>query len=316
MIEIVNSGWLSLMVDRGRYGFADIGVPPCSALDRYAFDTVNYLVGNSPNTAALEVMGSDFALTVEEDILCAITGARVIALVDEIPVDNWSPFSIRKGGLLRIKEVTEGLRYYVAFSGTPILEKVMGSNTTNIECRFGGFKGRPLMKGDRIGLNDKGVDGSKTVPFENIPVMGPPHVLRVVEGPEMDYFTEESLRRCFTRGEGEGFTVSSRLNRTGVRLEGTPISFRKGMPKSIISEAIVPGVIQVPGDGLPIIGLYERTIGGYGRIGIVARVDHDLLAHLKPRDKALFTLISLDEAIRLWEDKLEKMALLFGRKHK
>jgi allophanate hydrolase subunit 2 len=77
------------------------------------------------------------------------------------------------------------------------------------------------------------------------------------------------------------------------------------MEKSIISEGILPGTIQVPGDGLPILMLNERTIGGYARLGIVAKVDHDRLAHLKPKDKVLFQLIGIDEAERLWRQKVE-----------
>jgi allophanate hydrolase subunit 2 len=75
--------------------------------------------------------------------------------------------------------------------------------------------------------------------------------------------------------------------------------------KSIISEGILPGTVQVPGDGLPILMLYERTIGGYARLGIVAKVDHDRLAHLKPKDRVLFQLIGIDEAERLWRQKVE-----------
>jgi antagonist of KipI len=78
--------------------------------------------------------------------------------------------------------------------------------------------------------------------------------------------------------------------------------------KSIISEGILPGTIQVPGNGMPIIMLYERTIGGYARVAIIAKADLDLLAHLKPKDKVMFEMIGVEEAEKLWNTKLESMS--------
>jgi antagonist of KipI len=80
--------------------------------------------------------------------------------------------------------------------------------------------------------------------------------------------------------------------------------------KSIISEGILPGTVQIPGDGLPIIMLYERTIGGYARMAMVVKADHDRLAHLKPGDYVLFERVSLEEAEKLWEGKRKSITSL------
>jgi allophanate hydrolase len=131
--------------------------------------------------------------------------------------------------------------------------------------------------------------------------MAPPHVLRIVPGPEWDFFNDASLRRMGEREQGRTpapFTVTARLNRTGIRLEGDPILFREKADRSIVSEGVLPGTVQVPGDGMPIIVLYERTIGGYARMGIVAGIDRDRLAHLRPRDPVVFRVIGFDEAER------------------
>ena len=77
----------------------------------------------------------------------------------------------------------------------------------------------------------------------------------------MDYFTRESRERGFSGTDNQGFLVSTRLNRTAISLEGRPLAFKRGGQKSIISEGILPGTVQIPGDGLPIITLCERTIG-------------------------------------------------------
>jgi allophanate hydrolase subunit 2 len=127
----------------------------------------------------------------------------------------------------------------------------------------------------------------------------------------MDFFTPESIKRFFEKKE-PGHIVSSKSNKTGIRLEGEPVDFRKGVDKSIISEGILPGTVQIPGDGLPIITLYERTIGGYARLGTVAKVDQDRLAHLKPGDKVLFEMITMEEAESLWNRKMERESFLMN----
>jgi len=250
-------------------------------------------------------MGNEFSIRLNSEMTCAITGAQVTAYIDDKPITPWVSFTAHKGSTLRVKEVVEGFRYYVGFSGLMEVDRVIGSYSTNLECRFGGFRGRPLIKGDRIVLKGPKVIGERFVPGEVVPLMEPPHVLRILQGPESHYFTPETINRLFEKKEHSWYIVSSKSNRTGIRLEGKPLLFKKGMDKSIISEGILPGTIQIPGDGLPILMLNERTIGGYARLGIVAKVDQDRLAHLKPKDKVLFQLIGIDEAERLWQQKVE-----------
>ncbi|HBA55456.1 biotin-dependent carboxyltransferase family protein [Syntrophorhabdus aromaticivorans] len=305
MIEIINPGWFSIVVDRGRYGYADAGVPPSAALDHFSYSMVNYLVGNEMGGPVLEVIGSGFSLKFDVDVTCAVTGAEVIAYLDKRPVTPWRSFTARAGSTLRVKEVLEGFRYYIGFSGTMEADRVINSFSTNIECRFGGYRGRPFLKGDRIGLHNTRVMGERFIPDDVLPSLAPPYVLRILQGPEMGRFTEETVGRLIEGGMQSWYTVSAKVNRTGIRLEGKPLVFKKGADKTIISEGILPGTIQVPGDGLPIITLYERTIGGYARLALVAKADHDLLAHLKPKDKVIFRIIGVEEAERLWNRKVE-----------
>jgi biotin-dependent carboxylase-like uncharacterized protein len=305
MIEITNPAWFSIVVDGGRYNYADVGVPGSAALDQFAYNILNYLVGNETGTPVLEVMGNEFAVRLNSEMTCAITGAQVIAYIDNKQITPWVSFIAHEGSILRVKEVLEGFRYYVGFSGLMEVDKAIHSYSTNLECRFGGFRGRPLIKGDRIVLKKPKVIGERFVPKEVVPSMEPPHILRVLEGPELNYFTPETIRRFFEKKEPSWYIVSSKSNRTGIRLDGKPLLFKKGMDKSITSEGILPGTIQIPGDGLPILMLNERTIGGYARFGIIAKVDQDRLAHLKPKDKVLFQLIEIDEAERLWKQKVE-----------
>ena len=308
MIEIVRPAMYTLVVDQGRYGQCAIGVPPSAALDRFACAAANWLTGNDASSPALEVIGSGLVLRFDIETACAITGAKVKAFLDDQEVKPWTTFMVSKGATLNVMEVLEGFRYYLSFSGIMAVDKVMGSYTTNLECGFGGYRGRALAAGDRIELTESGLADIRIVPQKYIPRMHPPHKLRVVEGPEAHYFSEDSLKAMFQKHLQNLYTVSNNSNRTGIRLTGEPLVFREGVEKSIISEGIMPGTIQIPGDGQPIIMLYERTIGGYTRVAIVTRADQDLLAHLKPSDDVILEMVSLEEAERLWFEKREKLS--------
>lgn len=308
MIEIVNPGWLSLVVDGGRTGYKDVGVPTSAALDQFAYRALHYLTGQDREGPVVEVLGSGFAARFHTPLTAAITGARVKAFVDDRPVPCWTSFPVKAGAVLRIREVAAGFRYYLGFNGLLAADKIIGSYATNLECRFGGYEGRALTRGDHLAIARAVERPLGILPEDLIPVMGPPHRLRIIEGPEADFFTPESRQRFLA---GSPLVVSGQSNRTGIRLSGTPLEFRKGAEKSIISEGILPGTIQIPGDGLPILALHERTIGGYARLGTIAKVDQNRLAHLKPGDPVFFEMISLEEAEGLWEDKRVRDALLF-----
>jgi allophanate hydrolase subunit 2 len=352
MVEVLHPGWLSIIVDNGRFGYADIGVPWSSALDGFAYGTLNLLLGNDPAAPAIEVLGNDFSLRFYEEASFAIAGARVNGLLDGEEITSWKSFRAKKGATLRVTKVMEGFRYYVGVSGMFDLPKVIGSFSTNVECRFGGYNGRPLMKGDVVAMKEGRLIDEREVPSGQLADLGPPHVLRWIEGPEAGYFRDESIKRLrhtdlhssgdrggteeptqaysgVRRGErrsdnegihmkanwykedtSAGYTVSAKSNRTGIRLEGEPLHFRKKAPKSIVSEALLPGTIQVPGDGMPIISLYERMNGGYARLGVIARVDSDRLAHLKPGDRVHFQRITREEALELSRMRREAISAL------
>lgn len=306
-ITVRNPGLFSLIVDLGRTGFGAVGVPSSSALDRYACQALYGLLG-FPAAPVLEVIGPGFALQFDADVVCAIAGATVKAFLDDTPLRPWASFHAKKGSLLRVKEITEGFRYYIGFAGKIKAEAVMGSYATNLECRFGGLNGAPLKSGDILHLEESRETETNIIPQNLIPPMNSPHILRVMEGPEADSFTADSRRHFWEKGCHELFTVSNNLNRTGIRLEGTPLVFTPEASKSIVSEGIVPGTVQIPGDGLPIIQLHERTIGGYARIAVIARADQDRLAHLKAGDLVCFERVAMEEGERLWMEKQKRLA--------
>ena len=313
MIEVVHPGWFSIIVDKGRFGYAGIGVPWSSALDGFAQGTVNLLLGNDPAAPVIEVLGNNFSVRFGEDVSFAITGARVNALLDGEEIIAWRSFRAKKGATLRVVKVIEGFRYYMGVSGMFDLPRIIGSFSTNLECGFGGYNGRPLIKGDMVAVIDPCVVDDREVPPEQIADLGPPHVLRWIEGPEAGYFREASIKKLCKEDGDAGYIASAKSNRIGIRLEGDPLHFRKSAHESIVSEALTPGTIQVPGDGMPIIALYERTHGGYARVGVIARVDADRLAHVKPRDRVYFQRTTREEALELSRMRNEAISALHRR---
>lgn len=300
MITVVNPAFLSVVVDNGRFGYGYIGVAPSSGLDRFAMAMARFTLGMPDNAPVLEVMGNDLSLLFSETHSFIITGARVKATIDDMPVKPWSAIKAPEGSILKVTEVWEGFRYYIGFSGIIDIDPVMGSYSTNLECRFGGFQGRPLMKGDILKFREL-YDPIEHVgvPDSLIPPLCEPHILRVLPGPEADRFDPASVKFLSDRNEAVFFKASPRLNRTGIRLDGPAVQFRDKVEQSIISEGILPGTVQVPPDGLPIINCVERTIGGYARLGTVIDVDLDKLAHIKPFDRVILSVSDRDEAERL-----------------
>src|SRR5271157_3076014 len=212
MIEIVHPGIMSLVVDRGRYGYREVGIPTSPALDLYALSVLNHLLGNEADAPAIEAFGEKFSLRFRKDICCAITGAKVRANLEGRPLHSWMSFEARAGETLTVDEVREGFRYYVGFSGTPVLDKIIGSYSTNLECRFGGYRGRALRKGDRIDFRTIKTADLRRIPADYIPKITPPHTLRVLKGPEYDYFTSGSLAELMEGNTRTVFTVSTKSN--------------------------------------------------------------------------------------------------------
>ena len=310
-IKVVNPGWLSIIVDEGRSGLAHIGVPRSPALDGLAFAALNVLLENPPGTPAIEVFGTEFSIAFSQSATVAVTGARVAAFMDGATAPPWATFDVKAGSVLRVAQVLEGFRYYVGFAGAMDLPAVMGSRSTNLECMFGGLSGRPLIKGDRIGLAACRRVAAKSVPAQNLPLMAPPHVLRLLDGPEKDLLTQDSIDKFCNIEKNLWYSVSAKSNRTGIRLDGEPMAFTQEETGGIVSEGLLPGTVQVPPDGRPIIGLFEKTMGGYARAGVVASADMDRLAHLRPKDKVMFDRITPDEAIALKHARGNYMTSLY-----
>jgi biotin-dependent carboxylase-like uncharacterized protein len=284
-IEVISSGALTTVQDLGRPGWAHVGVPRSGAADRPALRLANRLVGNDVGAPALETTLTGPRLRADGRAVVALTGAPVEATVGERPVPMHRAIALEAADVLNVGSVRAGLRTYVAFSGGIDVPLVLGSAATDLLTGLGPAR---LAPGDMLQLGAAGggcASGAPTPqppPLDGLPRF--PH-LRIIIGPRNDWFTTESVKRLTT----EPFTANHASNRIGLRLDGPHLD--RARPDELLSEGLVPGAIQVPPDGQPILLLADHpTTGGYPVIAVVISEDLPVAAQLRPGQGLRFSL--------------------------
>ncbi|MFD1019901.1 5-oxoprolinase subunit C family protein [Thalassobacillus hwangdonensis] len=317
MMKVMKSGLLTSIQDLGRYGNQKHGVIASGVMDPEAHRIANLLVGNEENASTMEITIMGPVLEFQEDALISICGADLTPMIDGVPVGMWRPIFIKRGSELRFGQIKHGCRSYLAVAGGYDVPEVMGSASTYLRAGIGGYKGRQLEKEDVISFlapseqaefmiaelretsNEQNFSAMDWyVATEFVPVVQPEEPIRIVKGREYDRFTTESQQDL----EASSFKVDTKSDRMGYRLTGQTLQMND--KEDMISEAVAFGTIQVPAEGNPIILLADRqTTGGYPKIAQIATVDLPKIAQTKPGESITFTLISLEEAQRLYLER-------------
>jgi 5-oxoprolinase (ATP-hydrolysing) subunit C len=296
-LRVLSSGFLTSVQDLGRVGYQKLGIPVGGALDPLSLRAANLLVGNPPDVGGLEMAGFGPTLGIEaESARVAFVGARCdlrvtrIAPLSRFAIEASASVLLRRGDTLRIGSLKDSATLTMAIEGGFAIERVMGSVSTYLRGGLGGWSGRALQAGDFIPLSkyrapERAELGMETGDFS------PSGRLRVLEGPQTDYFSAEERTAFFSRE----YVVGANWNRMGMRLEGAPLKHSRGY--NVTSDGVVRGSIQIPGDGLPIVMLVEhQTTGGYPKIGAVISADLPALGRLGSGSKIAFERVSLEEA--------------------
>lgn len=292
-IMVRHPGMLTTVQDLGRTGYQQFGVSVSGAMDPRSCVIANILVGNQRGEGVLEctLMGPELQFEVATHI--AICGGELSPLLSGRPISTYQCHSVSAGDVLKFGGIKTGSRCYVAIAGGLDLPLVMGSLSTDLKAKIGGFEGRKLEKGDVLPLKNP----DQVV--RNLPsrLISPEvqihscHTLRVVLGPQDDLFPSESLATFFR----ETYTLTSQSDRMGCRLDGVVIE--QIGDGNIISDGISFGGIQVPKEGKPIIMLADRqTTGGYPKIAGVISADFRLLGQLKAGDRVRFVQVTIEQA--------------------
>ena len=310
-LKVISPGPLTTIQDLGRYGLGRYGVPPSGALDPFSLKVANLLVGNREDEACLETTLMGLKVRALTDLVIAITGGDLQPHLNDAPFAMWRSLIIRKDDVLHFKALKAGCRAYLAMGGGVSLDPVLGSKSTNLTSGFGGHEGRQLRKGDILFTTSPFDHFNLTMRALNqdrIPVYTKDWVLRILWGPQDADFAPESKTKLLD----SFFKVTPMSDRTGIRLSGPPIHRKDGTSESIISEGVVPGSIQVPGDGQPIIILVETVTGGYRKIATIIAADIPLLGQIKPGDQIQFAAFSFEEALAALREMEANIARLRG----
>lgn len=277
-LEVLVPGPLSVVADLGRPGRAAQGVARSGAVDRGALRRANRLVGNPAGAAALEVAGGGLGVRALTDVVVAVTGAPAPLLVvadgAETEVGPDRAFALDRGAELRLGEPDRGMLTYLAVAGGVTGEPVLGSLATDLLSGIG--PGR-LQAGDvvRLGRAREVAASVDPEPGPRLPAADEVTDVEVVLGPRDDWFAPDVVRRFLA----QEWTVTPRSNRVGLRLDGAALE--RSRTDELPSEGTVPGSIQVPPTGQPVVFTADHPVtGGYPVIACVACDDQDRLGQV------------------------------------
>lgn len=267
MIEILTTGAANTVQDPGRFGHLNIGVSRCGAMDRMALATGNALLGNGPEAAGLEIAIFPFRLSFLADVDFAVTGADCRATLDGKALPPFWAASAKGGQVLALSPPLAGARAYIAFAGGIDVPEILGSRSTDLKGGFGGHQGRGLKRGDRLATLEP---GPRKLPPSGLGAL--PHSadtnVRVIPGAEFETFTAEAIEAFFAAQ----WVIYNASDRMGYRLSGPQLALR--CRTELLSHGILPGAVQVPSSGQPIIQLADaNTCGGYPKIAHVIEPD-------------------------------------------
>ena len=278
-VEVVDPGPLSTLQDRGRCGWAHLGVARAGALDRGAAALARRLVGGGPDDAVIETTIGGVVLRPHRAVTLAVTGAPCTVRVDGRAVGHAAAATVPAGALVTVGPAVTGVRSYVSFAGGIAVAPVLGSRSTDTLAWVGPPR---LAPGDLVVL---GPTGPLPEPPPAVVVRPREPVLRLRRGPRADWLD----RTGWSRLDGSSYVVAPDSDRIGLRLTGPRLERRGG---ELPSEGIVLGAVQLPPSGQPLVFLADHpTTGGYPVVAVVEDVDLDLCAQLRPGDEVLLRLV-------------------------
>jgi len=298
--EVINPGIYTTIQDLGRPGYMKFGIPASGAADRFSAQVANLLVGNEPQAAVLETTLFRLELLALADLTLAVAGGDLSPTVNKAPLPMGESVPIRKGDRISFRGRKRGFRAFVAIRGGFGGPRFLGSRSVFVR----GLMGNPLKRGEILDAENAAVRPPYhgLLPADLFPGLSPRGAVRVILGPQQDRVSPQGVE-TFLSAE---YAVSPASDRMGYRLEGPKIEHARGA--DIISEAIAPGAIQVPGEGLPIIMLWDAQVsGGYTKIANVISADLDRLAQVMPGEKLRFSAVSLEAAHRALREERERL---------
>ncbi len=290
-IVVEQGGLFTTVQDLGRPGYRRFGLPQSGAMDPLALRVTNLLLGNPQGAAALEFTFPAPRLVVARRTAGAFGGADFSPTLNGRPVPMWAALALQEGDILGFGAPRTGQWCYLALPGGIDVPSVLGSCATYMPGSLGGYAGRRLQRGDQLSASRRAAATLLSLPAQQWPPLGGQCDLRVVPGPQEDYFIEEAVAALLS---GQ-YHVSREMDRLGYRLEGPPLAHRARA--ELLSDGLLPGAIQVPSGGQPIVIMPDGpTTGGYPKIAAIIGPDLRRLAQARRTDMIRFRSVEWEQA--------------------
>jgi antagonist of KipI len=314
--SIIKPGILDTIQDLGRNGYGNWGISPGGAMDRYAAEVANLLVGNCKREAVIEVHFPGPQILFEQNTLIAITGADFSPAVNDEGIPRWQPVVIRKNTILHFPSLVQGGRCYISVHGGFCMQKWLNSYSTNLKAAVGGWEGQPLKKGDELPFNENTIYFAGLLKeesnFEILPwrvniekLYRYPHEIGFIPGNEWKNLSPSS-QAAFLENN---FLIHPSSDRMGYQLNGVSLSLRE--PKEQLSSAVSFGTVQLlPTGQLIVLMADHQTMGGYPRIAHVISAHLPKLAQLRPSDCIQFKMTDTGKAEELLASQQKELHIL------
>lgn len=290
-IQVIRAGLMDSLQDKGRFGFQQLGINPTGAMDLFSMEMANLLTGNTPGEAVIEMHFPAPVLLFQSNALIALSGADFTATLNDQPIPLHQPIWVKEQDLLSFHSPVNGARLYLSVAGGFAIDHWLGSGSTNLVAKAGGYSGRVLTSGDEIALRKKwkGIpEGKRVLPWKAGPDWGDESdQIGLIPGNEWDWLTDESKEHFFN----QVYQITAQSDRMGYRLEHPQLE-RKHQ-QELISSAVNRGTMQLLPNGKTILLMADhQTTGGYPRLAHVVTAHLHRLAQYRPGDSIYFRQVN------------------------
>lgn len=306
--QVLREGTHTTFQDKGFVNKQNLGISSGGVIDYELFVLANKLVSNTLEAPVIEfsIQGPSLKF-IGNSCRFVITGNVLFKIIKKKETINGKPnqsYLIKKGEIIDVLLTLKSNYGYLSVEGGFQIKKEFNSFSTLTIAKIGANNGEKIHNKQKIFINHEGSNKRNSIEIEK--KENTKNFIRVIAGPQMNYFFPKTIQKFFKRS----FRVSNSSNRMGVRLYNNIC--KAVISHNIPSEGIIKGSVQVPGDGNPIVLLNDHpTIGGYPKIATVILTDIHKLAQLPMGSNFFFELISLDEAEYLYIDSMLEMERKF-----
>jgi antagonist of KipI len=315
-ISIIKSGLLGTIQDLGRYGYGSLGINCGGAMDRYAAQVANMLVGNDVHEAVMEIHFPGPQVLFEQNALISITGANFTPTLNDLPLPLWQPLLIRKNTILHFPKLQQGARCYIAIHGGFCIEPWLDSYSTNLKAAIGGYCGRKFEKGDELSPKESSIYFAGWMkPGKDVVALNwRADIANAYQYPNEIFFIEGNEFRSLTDASANDFLQSNFIihpfsDRMGYQVKGPQLEMKQKI--ELVSSSVSFGTIQLLHNGeLVILMADHQTTGGYARLGHIISAHLPKLSQLRPSDSIQFMRTDIDKAEELFFAQPKELSIL------